>query len=374
MRRRSPEALASLATLALFAGGVVAVVAPTRASDFDFEVLVDRRLPDELAWPRDVRWSGGDSTDIALSDLGSVVEISLAPDGSSRPVVAAPEAGPVRSLDRRADRLALGPDHLVVGSMAFTLRWKQRSAAGFAGEYHLEYIADLDLFEDRLLVAGIRRDDEGRLGADGAIAWLGKLGDPWEAFREILPSRSGPGVRTMEECAAMEVSAVRFLPDGSFVIAPGADPGVFLYGPDGRLRRTWSGDPLGIGDPCDMPKGGGNHYSSDADARFRWINNRRIVEEILPLSSGPAVVVRERAGDAIVWDFVHLHDDGSVSTIRLPVTSRILETRLRGDVLGDRLALLIATWIVPDDGRPPQRAQENRLVVLRVVPREGDEP
>lgn len=333
--------------------------APTAVA---FEVLTDQVLLPALAWPRDIRWSGPDSVYLALAP-GGVVELRIDSPAEPRFLVALPEM-PSRATN--AERLAASRDWLVVGSMAFAVRWKGHERAGFAGELSLEYVADLDLRQDRLLVVGIRRDKEGRLGGDGNLAWLGRLGEPFERFRPVLPSRSGPGVAAMEACAPLEVSAARFLADGSFLVVPGAEPGIFRYGPDGQLRRTWDSDLLGIGDPCDMPKEAGILLSADPEARARWLNRRRVVEDVLPLTSAPAVVVRERVGERTWWDAVLLHEDGSTETIRLPIASSSPRSRLRGDVRGERVALLVATW-----GAPPGEQLEHRLVIGRFVERAG---
>jgi len=325
------------------------------------EVVADRPVPASVPWPRDVRWSG-DRSLLVASQPGGVAELSGEELSRVRFVVPAPSR--TGSWDRNAERLALSDDRLVVGSMAFALRWKPRDAAVFESVHDFEYIADLDVMADRLLVTGIRRDDEGRLGGDGSLAWLGRLGDPQGPFRPVLPSRDGPGVEAMENCAAMEVSAARFLADGSFLVVPGAEPGIFLYSEEGRLQRTWDSSALGILDACDMPREQSVHYSASPGSRLRWLNARRVVDEILPLPNGPAVVVRERFDDLTVWDLILLRADGTVEVNRLPVSSQNPAARLRGDVRGDRVALLIATWSLQafDD------TVEHRLVVARLAP------
>lgn len=138
----------------------------------------------------------------------------------------------------------------------------------------------------------------------------------------------------------MRVSADRFLEDGSFVIVSGVDPDIFLYSPSGKLMRTWNTDALGIDTDCELSRERKRTLSMDWALRHEWLSHRRIVDGILPLPQGPAVIVRTVVDGTVSWTLELLTTEGGHRSYRVPFTASSIYARLRGDVRDRKVALL----------------------------------
>lgn len=249
----------------------------------------------------------------------------------------------------RSDRFIAAAD------LAFGLRWREHGETSQIRQEMMEYVADLDVHGDRLLLTGLRRDEAGELGSDGSTAWIASLREGGDRFRPILPFRRR---KLIENCAGFGLAAVGFLSEGSFVIAPGAEADVYRYDPDGRLQRTWSSAELGVTTDCDFPMEQQSLLSTDVVARQQWINRRRIIDEIVELPEGPALIVRSAAEKRIRWELVLLTAAGH-ETRTLPFTSPSPWAYVSADSRGSRVAFLIADWPAGRDG-----SVTPRLVVM----------
>ena len=189
---------------------------------------------------------------------------------------------------------------VATADLAFGLRWRGNGSSDAIVSQPIEYVADLDVHGDRLLLAGLRRDDAGKLGADGAFVWLASLPDG--ALRPILPFTSRGAI---ENCAGFHVATVRFMSDGSFVIVPGAEPGIYLYDAQGRLQRSFDSERLNLLSQCQMSRDEHTLATSQPEARQRWINRHRIVDEVV-----------EQMGEAFpdLMDRLVLHPAGMTSS------------------------------------------------------------
>ena len=89
--------------------------------------------------------------------------------------------------------------------------------------------------------------------------------------------------------------------------------------------------------------------------------SRVIVDDVLPLPSGPGLLLRRVENGITKWDLVALrYDGGKPSRTPLPVTMPSPRSHARGDVRGDRILLLMF-----DDALPQQKAaQPPQLVVF----------
>lgn len=323
----------------LAVGVVMALAAPSAAAAPEpaaqewqpVRVVAESSLQGTLSSPRDVRWVEPAKLWIADAAEGLVSVPIDTPTRSSTKLEADPEDG-----FHSWFRLGASSTHLAGSSFAFHVWWRGPEDGG--GEYAVEYPADIDVFDDRLLVIGVRRNDAGELAAEGDIAWTGPLGDELTA---VLPSRSGAGAETMQRCASLDLPRARFLSDGSFVLVPGVDSGVFLFGEDGRLVRTWESEKLGLDAGCPLSAAEEARLDTTLEARADWRAGRRLVDEILPLPEGFGLVVRSRRAGLTTWELLWLQRDGSVEVHPLPLESRSKWTHLHGDTRGRRLALLL---------------------------------
>ncbi len=325
------------------------------------EVVREVRLPPTLRWSMDVRWAGDSTLFLAAGKVG-VYELQVGSGVLSSRKVLFPELEDGRLW--LSARLAVSPSFLVAAAPVHSLAWKRRDGSSSSPELPFAAVVDMDMHQDRMLVLGAQRDDEGVWSPDGAIAWLGSLGAELGDLTPVFFSRDGAGARNMGDCAVLETGAVRFLADGSFLIVPGVEEGVFLYGPTGRLVRTWQADAIGLDVGCDLSPELHRRLASDGHFRqLDYLNRRRTLDEILPLASGPALVVREVSQGSTSWRLELLHPDGSVASAALPVRSGSAYSHIRGDVLGDEVVLLMLEY--GDLDVPP--AEPPRLVQLRIT-------
>lgn len=322
-----------------------------------FTVL--RELHVELPNPSDLRWLGEDS--LALVDgIEGLLRLDLAA-GDSSPAALPFTAGRASNAGPTV-RLGLSDTHLAVGQSAFLLRWQERNEGAPAHSISVEYLADLDVRRDQILLIGVRRDSKGRLSPEGAIVWRAALSRDTDP-EPVLRSAAGPGAQSMQDCALVDLSQVRFLADGGFLVVPGVDPGIFLYDERSLLTRAWDTARLGIDTGCPPHPEQQPSLGADPAARTRFLSSRRVVDEILDLPDGPALLVRRADGDGIAWDLVQLDAESErVDTRPFPIRGYGSGDRIKADVLRDRLAVLIA-------GEIGSGSEEARVVVLELVRR-----
>jgi hypothetical protein len=201
---------------------------------------------------------------------------------------------------------------------------------------------DLDRAGRRLLCLGAPHDGTPTFAADGAIAWIGSLAHGLSDLRPILHDVGGPGAPNLRRCSVLELGSVRSLPDGSFLVVPGFQPGAHLFDNIGRLLRTWDTEALGIPPPRCAEISDKEKYELrfEPERRVAWVNAHAVVDEVLPLPQGPGLVVRSRGADGLVrWQLKILGAE-RVTTHDLPFTSNRPFDRLRGDARNGRIVLL----------------------------------
>lgn len=343
---------AAIAGLLLFAAlAPLSVLAQTATS-------ASYPLPDSFRRARDVRWIDDRTALLSVPKVG-VWEVEI--DGGVKPTRRLIQAGR-GSPDGlwMTVKLAVSGDYLAVSPGVHEMAWRPLSAGSSDLERRVfEFVVDMDVFGSTVLVLGTRRDEKRRYSPDGAAAWLGDLKAGFPTLRPIFFSSSGPGAERIDACGAFGIGGVRFLPDGRFVVVPGSEPGVFLYRADGELQRTWDSEALGIETLCDFDPDQEELLGANLEARWAWLNQRRFLAEILPLDKGPALVLREVRAEGTRWILKILRADGSVETEALPVTSRSPLARLKGDVRGSRLLLVIS-----EDYGPGETGEPARLVMI----------
>lgn len=311
-----------------------------------------------MPWPLDVRFESPDHAIVAAGKDG-VFRVSL--DDPT----AAPEVVVSGNDVTFASRLAFSDRWMVAGATFGPLGWKARGPQGrYREDVPMGVIMDLDAAGDEVWMLGSRRDSKGRWAPEGVILWSanlagangGSLGD----LKPRLYADSGPGAREMARCHILELGAVRSLGDGRWAVVPGVQPGVDLFAHDGRLLRTWQTEPLGFTDHCDLDKEEFLRLNGEPGPRARWLNQRRTLDDLLPWDGQPALVIRRPGAKGPEWDLVVLRDDGAAPAVALPLGTVGPNTHLRGDVMGDRVVLLLVEYVES----PQQRTRRPRLVVL----------
>lgn len=202
-------------------------------------------------------------------------------------------------------------------------------------------VVDMDLSGNRALLLGGRRGPGGQWCPDGAIAWTATLGETLEPLEPVFFSSVERAATTMGRCGIFKLGAVRFLPSGGFVVIPGVEGGVHLYGTDGMLRFVWTAEEVGFHSGCPLDEREQLELGMDPQGRAEWLNQRSVVEEVLPLGDAFGVVIRHPVQQRVHWELIRLEKDGSMDRLQLPFTSEQPFTRLRGDARGEDLVFLL---------------------------------
>lgn len=198
---------------------------------------------------------------------------------------------------------------------------------------------DMDAGGGSLVILGSQRTN-GQWAPDGGIAWFGNLENGLAGVKPILFSSTSSNAKSIGYCGQLLTGGVRFFPNGSFVVVPGVDPGIFLFDALGRLIRTWETDGLGFLDRCPLDDAQARSLGS-LEPRMAWINRNRVIDEVLSLDQGPAVIVRTVAGGVVSWEVVLFLFNGRIQRERLPFSSKSGFTRLRADRKGSRVVFLL---------------------------------
>lgn len=343
--------LVVLAGLALVGTSFGCITSAALSGTASSEIVSERVLNLEAA--RDVRWWTDES--LVVTDLrrGLAVIDLESPDKQPLWLPGWPRASRVGT---RYAHLGVSDDRVVVGDLAFGVQWRRRTEPAETAPHRetIEYVADLDVQGDRLLVSGLQRGETGDLGADESVAWTGSLEDPELSLRPVLPFRSRASI---ENCAGMPLGAVRFLSDGRYVVVPGSEPGIYLYGADERLERVWKSSAVGVEVDCDLSEDQQSLLSSNPSARQEWINRRRTIDDVVDLNGEPAVILRDYKEGRVTWQIATFIDDEP--EIRpLPISDTSPAAHLAADARGGLLAVLISNSI------PLREPTPARLLVM----------
>jgi hypothetical protein len=342
---------------ALLAGGLVSFGAasgtadrstPPRPAPTTLVVQFERELPPGLYG--DIRWL--DDQTVALTTGKSGLQ-SLRVDAADAPPNVVVPGGAGRAAFRVAVDVAVSERFIAIGGRIFQFTWFDRLAQKLEPPRALETVLDLDLFDDRLLVLGAEKGKE-IMVPDGAIAWIGSVTKAMADRKPVHFSEDGPGAPRMY-CSPVGFGAVRFLADGSFVIVPGVEPGVFWYEPDGKLRRTWETSTLGIDDACPDDEKKRDEISAFPAPRIAWLKKHRIVDDVIALPSGPGLIVRDpQPNGETRWRLLALARDGAFKTWSVPITATAPVAHLTADVRGERIAFVTFVLALEDPAPIPR--------------------
>jgi len=302
--------------------------------------------PTALGLAPDVRWAGDGS--ILIADLARGVGLATLPASGNLAVSWLPEWPPPTGPGLQPEHIAISGDRIVAGDRVFMLRWHARHGHE-SGQIPIYFIADLDLNGDRLLVSGMRRDPAGKMGMDGAMAWLGSLSAGEAGLKPILPFHDRDDIA---RCTGLGLGVVRFLRDGSFIVVPATEPGIFLFGPDGHLQRNWQTDAIGIEATCGLSQDQPRVFARSAVARQEWGNRRAVIDEVIDTPDGPAVVIRSCGKGKTTWEMVVLNGGPGVR-FTLPFSSSSPWAHLSADTRGRRAIFLITDRLLDRDDGPP---------------------
>ncbi|MFA6957713.1 MAG: hypothetical protein WC538_17750 [Thermoanaerobaculia bacterium] len=331
---------------------------PKQASPVRFKVANDVELPAQLRAARDIRWYGDSSVVLAAGRPG-LFEFFPATGKSN---VLVPGTGPGSFFF--AARVASSDGRLLVASVFRSLAVK--TSQGVTRPFPFELIVDADISGDRIAILGATRARTGEWNPEGGVVWLGKLEADGTVtdLRPLIVSEERGDRDPVNRCHYLELGALRFLSDGSLLVAPGLVPGVFLYGSNGRLIKTWETEGRGFEDRCRLSDAEHLTFVKEPLPRFEWINEHTVVDDVLILPSGPALVLRAIDGQQTKWSLLHLLPDGNVRAEPLPLSSRSTFAHVRGDVRGKTIAFVVLEYGLSPDAPPPAPP---RVVLVEVA-------
>jgi hypothetical protein len=339
--------------------GLLLVGLAAHAEAAALRILGRTHLPAGRSVARDLRWASADSVYVARS-LDGVFEVGL--DGTlRRKLVPNAERVGVQGFNR----LAVSPQALAVASAAWTLAWRPR-ASGLDRSFLLRHedmtmTEDMDLQGDRYLLLGSPTNQP--FAPNGAVAWIGTFDSSLKNLRPLLFDRGGAGAPNLFNCSDHGIGSVRFLADGSFVIAPGFVKGVYLFSADGKPLRSWTSREVGLDTDCSgISEREEKALHIDPDAWQSWLNRHHALDDILPLPEGPGLLVRTWGNDRRAhWELKVLTASG-IKTYEVPVTGLRPTDRLRGDVRDGKIALLLSgSWY---SGKHSRSDPDGEVLVL----------
>jgi hypothetical protein len=334
-------------------------------------VLWDQALQSNPSPAMDVRWASDRTVYVAWLNHG-VSELALDGNFTALRNLFPDAAGKWKSRYLPFENLAVSKDYVVASSRFNTLGF--RPSQGRKGRVVITKVAvgiveDLDLSGNRLLLLG---NPEMKTTPTGGVAWLGPLtAHPATDLTPILIDAGGAHTPSLVNCSDLALGGVRFLPGGTFIVVPGFQPGAHLFDPSGRLLHTWDTKALGL----DADAGCAaitteqlNRFGTSAAARFAYINQHRVVDAVLPLAQGPGLLIRSVVDAEVRWQLVVLQS-GATIAYDVPFTGTLPYDRLRGDVHGNRIALLLGAHDF--DAHKPYR--RTHLYVAE-LPQVGERP
>jgi hypothetical protein len=312
-------------------------------------VLSDQVVPLEPSQALNVRWAS-DQTIYLSRQFHGVTEVTL--DGKltslHQPV---PDTKILHVPLPGIERLAVSSQFFLVSAPTVEYGFRPRTADA-AGKIkftwlHALLVDGIDLVGDRLLFLGdpTPRRLLGEIEPGGGIAWLGRLSShPERDMKPLLFDVAGAPPKSLYRCATLEMGAVRYLSDGSFLVVPGFQDGVHLFSADGTRVRSWKNSEVGLDAPhcSDLDEQQEKLFERSQSARFEFLNRYRVLEDILPLADGPGLLIRSVAGSSVHWTLNVLQGDRVIS-YPVPVTGDLPYDRLRADGRGSRIVLL-RTW------------------------------
>jgi hypothetical protein len=302
-------------------------------------VVSDRPLPSVLVSALDVRWASDHSVYLSMAREGTV-EASIDLDH----LKVTPMIPKMREPEGSFSLLLAASSEYLVTSGPFWITWRP-IASPTKAEDAFDSIHDLDVAGDRLLILAARRGEKGQFAPEGAIAWLGSLRRGLSDLRPVAFDATGPGARNLGACSNFHMGGVRFLADGSFLVVPGVQPGILHYNPEGKLIHTWDSAQVGLDTDCaSLSEEQVRRYAVDPIQQAAWVNQRRTLDEILPLPQGPGLVVRSVAQGQTRWDLKVLTQRSGILTYQIPARAQSERSHLKGDVRGTKIVLVMSAY------------------------------
>jgi hypothetical protein len=307
-----------------------------------WKIEKDEPLVVDLGVAQDIRWASDTQVFIAEGRNGVTVRrIDVPGTVEGYAILPAKKGGYFFS-----SRMAASPGFVAVASPLSSFSWRARKAdATLHQPIPIGMVMDLDVHGDRIAVLGGDTDQKG--GTPDGIVSVASLSRNVNDRTILLEGPTGKAGKELARCHFFETGAIRFLEDGSLVVVPGLEPGIFQFSPTGKLLRTWQTDGLNVLDDCRINDEQMVDMAADFAKRAEWVSRYTTVEDILPFSDGPALLLRTVRNNATTWEVAYLRDGGKITREPLQIRSPNPRAHLRGDVRGKRVALLLFDHELP---------------------------
>ncbi|MGC8915952.1 MAG: hypothetical protein ACP5NF_03135 [Thermoanaerobaculum sp.] len=229
----------------------------------------------------------------------------------------------------------------VVSAPSQELSWTD--GQGHFGRKYVGVVNDVDAASGLVAMIGCTANEANRWALDGGLVFLGSLGRDLEDLRPIYHTEQVGEASPMVRCGMLRLGRLRFLSDGTLVAFPGVVPGLLFFDRDGNLVRMLGTEALGLDTGCEVTYDSAlfNDLLTDDKTPFAFLNQRRTVDEILPLGQGPGLVVRVFADGTTRWELVVVGKGGTATREPLPLPPGGPFSRIAGgDVSGGNVLLL----------------------------------
>jgi len=319
--------------------------------------LLELALPEPVAGSQDVRWETDQSVVLSAGTAG-VFRLDLE-NASRSPQVLIP-GGTGEGRAWFSTRVAASERWLLAAAPVYSVVWTAREGGELQGTADFDVILDVDVDGDHAALLAAKRTT--RLAPDGAVGWIGSLSKNLTDARPVYYSTDGPGASSFNRCGRFSVGAIRYMRDGTLIIVPGFENGIYKTDRTGRVLQVWDSTLLTPGPPCHITEDEASMLGRSPAGLDTYVNGRVIVEDALPLRGGAGLVVRYPGGDQVRWRLIRLTDKGPDGGTWLPIGETSASARVKADVRGDRLVLLV------EEPGPPARPRQGtpRLLVFRL--------
>ncbi len=258
---------------------MLVLTSPLTATDPGAEPTLTERaaleLPPEVASASDVRWLSHNELLFAQTRQG-VYSWRV---GEERAQLRATLAGTTFSRTGPPDysRIAGTDPHDFVFA-DFVSGLYRRTQARVERLMPLEVVGDLDQHGATTVAVGLLRRPGGKWAEYSA--WLIEDGGQPSG---LLPTRDGG--RGMSQCLEAELPTARFISPNRILVVPGAEPGVFVYTPEGVLKRSLDASLFSADDGCELEPEQ-RHLLADDGYRTAWLSRRRVIDEVVADDDG----------------------------------------------------------------------------------------
>lgn len=131
----------------------------------------------------------------------------------------------------------------------------------------------------------------------GGPLWTGKTGAPWSTYK-LLHDHSKKHEQRHQLTIAPHAGAVAFAGPGVVALITPAEPGVLRFRLDGTALKPLGTDMTAL--TVDLSAAIVSH-SQDVERRYAELNQHPLVDDLVVLPSGPAVIVREWSAGKVRW-------------------------------------------------------------------------